>query len=412
MGLQLVVIAGPDRGRVFPLEPDDWLLVGRSKATETRLNDAHVSKVHCKVELTGGQVIVTDQGSTGGTFINGRRVTEHVLRLGEVLRVGQTELRLQDDSAPLPEAEEPQTLAGPIPAVTRPSRPEPSGDLSGKTLSHYVLGTLVAQGTTGKIFQALDTTNNRKVAVKVLAEELVFNDEEVQRFVRAIRTMLPLRHPNLVAVYGAGKTGPYCWCAMEFVEGESLADIIERMSTAGTLDWRMGLRFTVHVARALDHAHRHAILHRNLTPRNVMVRKSDQVAKLGDLMLAKALEGILAEKITRPGEIVGDVHYLSPERTGIITEVDARSDLFSLGSLAYALLTGRPPFEGNTPVETLTLIRQADPVPPTRHQPSIPAALQDIVLKLLQKRPEARYQTAVQALQDLESLASAHGVAL
>jgi serine/threonine-protein kinase len=224
--------------------------------------------------------------------------------------------------------------------------------------------------------------------------------------------MLPVRHPNLVAVYGAGKTGPHCWCAMELVEGESLADFIGCMGTAGKLDWRPGLRFATHVARALSHAHQSAILHRNLTPRNVMVRSSDQVAKLGDLMLAKALEGIQAEKITRPGEIVGDVHYLSPERTGTEIGVDARSDLFSLGSLTYALLTGRPPFAGATPVEIMTLIREAEPVPPTRHQPSIPAAFEAIVVKLLQKKPEDRYQTAAAVLKDFEGLAAAQGVAV
>jgi serine/threonine protein kinase len=413
MSLQLVVIAGPDKGRAFSLKRDDWLLVGRSKATETRLNDPHVSKVHFKVEWTGGRVVVTDQDSTGGTFVNGQRVTQQLLRPGDVVAAGETQLRLET-SAPVPDASEGKTLAVPLAALlgAAPTRKEAAGELTGKTLSHYVLGPLVARGTTGLIYRAQDTQNNREVAVKVLGAEFIRNDEEVQRFVRAMRTMLPVRHPNLVAIYGAGKSGPHCWCAMEYVEGDSLARLIERMGTAGMLEWRYGLRFAVHLARGLGHAHRSSIIHRNLTPNNVLVRSGDRVAKLGDLVLAKALEGMLAEKITRPGEILGDVHYMSPERAVSGPGVDARSDLFSLGALTYALLTGRPPFEGTSAVETLIMIREADPVRPAQYQPAIPVPFERAVLKLLHKRPEDRYQTAAEVLQELEGLASAHGVAV
>ena len=410
MGLQLLVIAGPDKGRAFPLTPDDWLLVGRSRATETRLNDPHASKVHCKVGWSGGQVTVTDHDSTGGTFVNGRRVTQQVLRPGDVIGVGETQLLLKEEDAPAAAEDEGQTLQFALPASAPGGAA--AGELTGKSLSHYALGPVVARGTAGAIYRGRDTRDNRDVAVKVLAPTFVRNDEEVQRFVRAMRTMLPLRHPNLVAVYGAGKTGPYCWSAMEYVAGDSLAQVIQRRGTAGVLDWRQSLRFAVHVARALGYAHRNAIIHRNLTPQNVIVRASDQVAKLGDVMLAKAMEGMLAETITRPGEVVGDARYLAPERAAGGPDVDARSDLFSLGALTYALLAGRPPFEGAGPVETLLLVREAEPARPTQYQPSIPAPFEEVVLKLLQKRPEDRYQTAAEVLADLEGFAAAHGVAV
>jgi serine/threonine protein kinase len=407
MGLQLLVIAGPDKGRAFPLTPDDWMLVGRSRATPTHLSDPHASKVHCKVELTGGRAIVTDHDSTGGTFVNGQRVTQQVLKPGDVIRVGETQLLLQGDDPAAGALEEGKTLAVPLAALKGPA--PASHELTGKTLSHYVLGPLLARGTVGLIFRARDTQNNRDVAVKVLGPEFVRNDEEVQRFVRAMRTMLPVRHPNLVAVYGAGKSGPHCWCAMELVEGDSLATAIR--GAGGGLDWRQALRYAVHVTRALGHAHRGGILHRNLTPPSVIVRASDQVAKLGDLMLAKAVEGMLAEKITRPGEVLGDVHYMAPERAGG-GDVDARSDLFSLGALTYALLAGRPPFEGVSTVDTLLLVREAEPARLAHYQPAVPAAFEDVVLRLLRKRPADRYPAAAEALADLEALASAHGVAV
>jgi serine/threonine protein kinase len=412
MALQLLVIAGPDKGRSFPLTLNDWLLVGRSRATETQLNDPHVSKVHCKVEWSDRGVVVIDNESTSGTFVNGQRVTEQRLHPGDVLRIGETHLRLQDDSAAAGVRDEGKTLALPVPVGPPPAHSDLCNELLGKRLSHYLLGSLVASGTSGLIFQALDTQQNRKVAVKVLLPEFIRNDVDVQRFVRAMRTMLPLRHPNLIAVYGAGKAGTYCWCAMEYVEGENLAQYLQRQATSGALDWRPGLRYAVHVARALDRAHQERIIHRNLTLQNVIVRSSDQVAKLGDLMLAKALEGILAEKITRPGDIVGDVRFLSPEATASAASADARSDLFSLGALTYALLTGRPPFQGASAIETMTLLRDTDPVSPRRLQPAIPADLEASLLRLLQKRPEQRFQTAAELLQVLERIAAAGGVAV
>jgi serine/threonine protein kinase len=411
MGLHLVVIAGPDKGRVFPLEIDDWLLLGRSRAAEGKLNDLHVSKIHCKVECKADGVFVIDQESTGGTFVNGARVTEQLLHPGDVIRLGETQLRLQDATAPLGDEAEGKTLA--LPAAAQPARtgpPDLAAELPGKALSHYRLGPPIAAGRTGVVFHAQDGRDGSKVAVKVLAPEFIHNDEDVQRFVRAMRTMLPLRHPNLVAVYGAGKAGPYCWSAMEYVEGESLAQLLDHAGPGGVLDWRRALRYATHVARGLDYAHRNSVVHRNLTPHNVLVRRSDEVAKLGDLMLAKALGGMWAETITRPGEVVGEVHYLSPEGTGGGAEVDARSDLFSLGALAYALLSGRPPFEGDSTVDILLCIREQEPVRPTQYQPAVPGPFEAIVLKLLQKRPQDRFQTAAEVVRELEGLMAAHSV--
>jgi serine/threonine protein kinase len=413
MGLHLVVIAGPDKGRVFPLEGDDWFLLGRSRAAEGKLNDLHVSKIHCKVEYKGGRVFVIDQESTGGTYVNGVRVGEQLLQPGDVIRLGETQLRLQEAGGILEDDEEGKTLAVRVTAPPqRTGPPDMATDLPGKMLSHYRLGPPISAGRTGVIFHAQDSRDGSKVAVKVLAPEFVRNDEDVQRFVRAMRTMLPLRHPNLVAVYGAGKAGPYCWSAMEYVEGESLAQAVDRAGPGRMLDWRRALRYATHMARGLDYAHRNAVVHRNLTPHNVLVRAGDQVAKLGDLMLAKALEGMLAETITRPGEVVGEVHYLSPEGTGGGGAVDARSDLFSLGALTYALLTGRPPFEGHAAVDVLLHIREQEPVRPAQHQPAIPAPFEAVVLTLLQKRPEDRHRSAAEVVGELEKLAAAHGVAV
>src|SRR5205085_1530959 len=141
-----------------------------------------------------------------------------------------------------------------------------------------------------------------------------------------------------------------------------------------------------------EFAHGQHIIHRNITPSNVLVRGSDQLTKLGDLMLAKALEGGLAEQITRAGELLGDLRYMPPERArGNVKAVDPRSDLYSLGAVLYALLTGRPPFEGPSALDTIQLICRTEPVKPRKYQLAIPDLLEGIVLRMLAKRPEDRY---------------------
>jgi serine/threonine protein kinase len=201
----------------------------------------------------------------------------------------------------------------------------------------------LGRGTSSMVFRANDTQNGQAVALKVMLPEFARNEEDMQRFVRAMLTMLPLRHPHLVTVLGAGKSGPYCWCAMELVEGESLTEVIQRIGVAGMLDWKYAFRVAVHVGRALEYAHGQGIIHRDVSPVNILMRTEDKVVKLGDLMLAKALEGALAQQVTRPGELVGDVNYMSPERTrGQTDGVDGRSDLFGLGATCYALLSPGP----------------------------------------------------------------------
>jgi len=234
----------------------------------------------------------------------------------------------------------------------------------------------------------------------------------MQRFVRAMKTMLPVRHANLVTILGAGKTGPFCWIAMDYIDGESLTKVIQRIGVAGMLDWKNAFRVAVDIARALDYAHSQAIIHRNVTPPNILLRKSDKAALLGDLMLAKALEGSLAQNLTKPGELLGDVAYMAPERTRGTSDIDGRADLYGLGATVYAVLTGRPPFSGDALADVIAKIRSAEPEKPKKYQLSIPDMFQGAVLKLLAKRPQDRYQSAAELLKDLERVGKFAGVAV
>jgi hypothetical protein len=234
MPFVLRIISGPHKGRCLLVEEGAPLLLGRSRHAETRLDDPGVSRVHCEIELEDGQVLVTDLDSAGGTFINGQRISENVLRPGDVLRIGDTQMRLH--ATGIPDEDAPTEVPDAAPALEC----LPAGrlnELTGKVLSHYRVGTLIARGQSGMVFQASDFKDDRTVALKVLWPGSSKN-AEMRRFVRTVKTLVPLKHPNLVTFRGAGKTGPYCWMAMEYVDGESLEEVIKRVGIAGMSTWR------------------------------------------------------------------------------------------------------------------------------------------------------------------------------
>ncbi len=401
------------------IDDDKPLVIGRGKDVAGHIDDPRVSRTHCQVQVEGGELVLLDRGSTGGTFVNGEKINQHVLQPGDVIRIGETELQLPGD--PAAEEEEPQLK--PVSSIMDAGLGAPGAlaasasvkkltDLVGQTLAAYKLVHVLAPGRTGLVFHAEDTRHGGSVALKVLKEEFSKDEKKMQRFVRAMKTMLPVRHPNLIAVLNAGKTGPYCWIAMEFVDGQSLTQFITQRGFGGMIDWPAALRVAVHVARGLQYAHQQQIIHRAVTPQNILLEEGSKQAKLGDLMLAKALEGTQARAITNSGELLGDIDYMSPERTHGTTDVDARSDLYSLGATTYALLAGRPPFTGNNLVETIAKIRKSEPAGLKQHQAVIPDRFEAIVRKMLAKRPPDRYQSTGELLEALEQFGKAMKVPL
>jgi serine/threonine-protein kinase len=405
MQAYLRVTAGPDTGRTFDLSEGVPLVIGRGEKSNTRLTDGTVSRLHCELRWEGHQFRLVDLDSVGGTLVGGQKVKEHALRHDEEFQIGGTRLKLHTTGIP---------DASTVMAAHKPARdlkPD-EGVLTGKTISHYELGPVLAKGGTGTVYKARDTKDGKDVAFKALHSDFTSDEDDVQRFIRAMTTVVGLHHPNLITLHGAGKQGETCWFAMEYVDGQPLTNLIEKFGTLKMLDWRFALTVGVHIAQALEAAHAKHIIHRNVSPESILIRSKDNVAKLGGMMLAKAMEGIKAKQITRPGELVGNIAYMAPERTRSDVEVDTRADIYGLGATLYALLTGKPPFEGKSLVETIAQIRQADPVPPKKFQLSIPDQFQDGVMVMLAKRPEMRYQTPGEAARALERVAKYQGMSV
>jgi len=283
----------------------------------------------------------------------------------------------------------------------KPSASSAVENLIGEEFAHYRLDSLVAQGRTGLVFKANDTQNDRAVAVKILLPNVSSSEEQRDRFVRAMKTMLPLKHPNIVRLFHAGKKGKFCWIAMELVEGESMSDVIERLGVQDMLDWRKVWEVGIDIGRALEYAGEQKIVHRNLAPPNILCRKSSGTYLLSDLMHAKATEGSQSFDVTSPGQIVGDLAYMSPERTASNSGIDSRSDIYELGATLYALLTGRPPFASKSQVEQIKMIRDEVPASPKEFQFSVHEPFADIVMRMLSKRPEDRHESAKSLLKDL-----------
>jgi serine/threonine protein kinase len=416
---RLRVIGGPDKGLSFQLPQAGSETLGKSRQhNEICLHDPAVARVHCQVEMEDGRVVLSDFDSDAGTFVNGSRITQQELKHGDVVKIGDTELQFQSIGGPAPAAARPPKTPEPSAAPARPASPAPltppaafqttpPGDLSalsGTTLAHYELGPFLGRGYFGAVYRAHDRKEDRTVALKVLSAEFPKGEQESQQFVQAIKAAVQVRHPNLITIFGAGRTAANYWIAMEYVEGESLAGVLQLTNTPGTSDWRQAFRLAVHLARALYFIHENQLLHRNITPQNILLRNIDRQTKLGDLFLSKAIAGSSLRQNVLRAKLANELPYMSPEQTVPNAATDARSDIYAVGAVVYHLLAGRALFSGNSPAEMISMIREAPPPAPKQANPSIPDAFELIVLRMLAKSPRERHQTAGDLLSELSRI--------
>jgi serine/threonine-protein kinase len=276
----------------------------------------------------------------------------------------------------------------------------------GETISHYRVLAKLGAGGMGDVYLAEDTALKRKVALKFLQADINVLGHAKQRFLREARAAATLHHPNIVHVYEVGEADGKPFIAMEYIDGETLDRHIDR----GPLDVREILRIGTEIADALAEAHQAGITHRDIKSSNVMITPRGHV-KVLDFGLAKVVaeaadhSGVdsSTEVRTAAGVVVGTVHYMAPEQA-LGRDVDERADLFSVGAVLYELATGRRPFAGASPTETLDRVLHAQPEAVTRFNRDAPADLERIIRKCLEKEPERRYQSARELIADLRNL--------
>jgi eukaryotic-like serine/threonine-protein kinase len=262
----------------------------------------------------------------------------------------------------------------------------------------YELGETLGYGGMSEVHLGRDVRLDRDVAVKVLRADLARDPQFQHRFRREAQNAAALNHPAIVAVYDTGETvsdyGPLPYIVMEYVEGRTLRDIVK---TEGPMDEQRAMETMADICAALDFSHRNGIIHRDVKPANVMINNAGAV-KVMDFGIARALAD--GQGVTQTAAVVGTAQYLSPEQArGEL--VDARSDVYAAGCVLYELITGEPPFTGDSPVAVAYQHVREDPIPPSRQNPDVSAALDAVVLKAMSKNPANRYQSAAEMRTDL-----------
>ena len=259
--------------------------------------------------------------------------------------------------------------------------------------NRYEILEAIGAGGMAVVYKALDHRLNRLVAVKILKDDFSRNQEFRRRFHAESQAVAMLSHPNIVSVYDVSRTGDIDYIVMELIEGITLKQYLERK---GSLNWRETLHFSMQIAKALEHAHSRGIVHRDIKPHNIMILKDGSI-KVADFGIAR----ISSAQSTLTREALGSVHYISPEQAKG-ARVDCRSDLYSLGVVMYEMLTGRTPYDGETPVAVAIQHINGGARLPSELMTGIPLGIEQITMHAMNSNPEARYSSATEMLRDME----------
>ena len=275
-----------------------------------------------------------------------------------------------------------------------------SDDLDpGLRIPGYELVKRIGQGGMGEVFQARQLNLDRTVAIKVLHAGRATDKRSVKRFLREARATAKLNHPNIVRGLEVGQVDGFHFFVMEFIEGQTLQALLKEH---GPLDEYEALEYLLASSRALAHAHKHGIVHRDIKPPNIMVDKNGQV-KITDLGIMRAVEQNDGAGLTLPGRLLGTPNYMSPEQATSGSQTDGRSDIFSLGASFYHLLTGRPPFHARGIARILQNVLHKKPRDPRELRPDLSERTAEILLKCLAKSPNERYASCNELAGEIEA---------
>jgi serine/threonine-protein kinase len=261
-------------------------------------------------------------------------------------------------------------------------------------VNRYRLDELIGSGGMADVYRATDTIDSKIVAVKILKQEFAQKSEFLRRFRNESQAVTSLAHPNIVKIHNVNFDGDEQFIVMEYIDGITLREYMDEKKKLGQKDV---VHFSIQILRALQHAHTKGIIHRDIKPQNIMLL-ADGTIKVMDFGVAK----IARDNTTGNGQTVGSVHYLSPEQARG-DDIDERSDVYSVGVMAYEMLTGQKPFDADTPVSVAVMHMQTKPTPPKDLNPEIPFGLEEIVMKALEKDIATRYKNAIAMIKDFEA---------
>ncbi|MHC4841529.1 MAG: protein kinase domain-containing protein [Planctomycetota bacterium] len=394
------IVDGIDAGIEKELpEADATVTIGRRSSCDLVLRVDSVSREHCRIERSEGAYWLYDNGSSNGTLLNGLRIEKAKLVHGDVITLDRVTLEYLEESDGTHTREM-------IREFVVQKRPDSDGtytaenSLIGKILKHYKVLSVIGEGGMALVYKARDERNGDIVAIKVLKRGEQVDQENLQRFLKEFKTGSKLNHPNIMQVYEIGEVDGTYFIAMEYINGSSLQEILDekgRLSQEGTL------KIGIQVAKALEIAFSQRIIHRDIKPENILISREGEV-KITDLGLAKELKRYVSVNITKTGEGIGTLHYMSPEQVENTRDVDQRADIYSLGATIYECICGQPPFDEVGVWKFVEAINEKPPPDLNERVTNLHAEVWPFVQRALAKRPEDRQQTPTEMREELERL--------
>jgi len=430
MQVDLKVLAGPYEGRVFCFTQPDTFLIGRSNDAHLCLtNDRFFSRNHCLLEITPPHCFLRDLGSTNGTFVNGKRVSEAFLESGAQIQGGETVLLIevstgsvgaagvnssgdfQADSAGYPvkptiitvvclncgrreeaqaaSADEHLTFLCEDCRIELKKTPQP--------IPGYDMVRVLGRGGMGCVMLARHQTTGGAVAIKTLLPEFAVSDKAMRRFMREIDVAASLKHPSIVEFKDRGVHNGVVYLVTEFIDGADAARLAD--ARGGRLPERETLQIVSQILDALSYAHAQGYIHRDIKDQNILVSGAwpNLSAKLTDFGLAKSFKQSGLSGVTVAGEMAGTLAYMSPEQLRNFRDVRPQSDVYAVGMTAYSLLSGRLALNigrNTNMAETIKAIFEQPTIPLRQQAPHLPEAVCEIIDRALVKDPAQRWQSA------------------
>jgi len=375
----ILVENGLLKGRRLPLDPAGICVFGREPGIAVLLADPMVSRRHFTVEGQGGRFVLKDLGSANGTLLNGERVKERVLQIGDRIRAGDTLFTFVSSEAADP--------------------------LIGKHLRGYEVLERIGRGGMGTVFMARQVSLERLVALKLLSPELMSDPTFVSRFLEEARSAARLNHPSIVMVYDIDEVDlegrRLVYYSMEYMAGGSVEDLLHREKR---FDPARAIDIALQTAEGLLYAERVGIVHRDIKPGNLMIHESGAV-KIGDLGIATQASGT-GSMASQRGGVSGSPHYMSPEQARGL-DLDSRADIYSLGASLFQMLAGHPPFSGTEAREVVLKHMKEPPPDLAAVRPDLPSVLPPLVGRMLEKDRDRRFANPRQLIAALEKARAA-----
>lgn len=435
----LRVVEGPHQGQEFIYSEYSTLLVGRSTQAQLRLNeDLHFSRNHFRLEVNPPTCYLMDLNSRNGTFVNGARVADRFLQDGDLVSGGRTKMKVSIQTsrpaanetptppmevskknvsiraapahavskAPVSQGVPPATLPD-IRAVVPPAREVPSeaqrDDGEPVHINGYEIHEQIGAGDLGKMYRATRMASGEQCALKVISPAARVDEKAIQTFLREASILNQLQHANIVRLIEMGASGTNLFLSTEYLATVQWRDLAVRSSTAQRIRIACGLM--VQVLAALEYAHARALVHRDVKPGNILIYRTGGklAAKLADFGLAKQYTTAGMSQVTREGDVIGSLPYMSPEQFINSREAKPGCDIYSAGATLYWMLTGHEPIVlENHPCKFLAILEDP-PVPLAQRCPEAPPPLAQLVHRALDKSPEKRFASAAEMRQQLRA---------